>query len=99
MARQRASGPASSEFTPTITHPKSLGTSLANRRTSMPSLEPEYQAVLRARLACPVQIVVVTLDEDTAQWCAEPIDIDGLGSRIYPVVIGPSRVPAPWRPR
>ena len=55
---------------------------------------PAYQAVLRSRLACPVQVVIVTLDEDTARWCAEPIDLDGLGSRLCPVVIGPSRLPA-----
>jgi hypothetical protein len=54
---------------------------------------PAYQAVLRARLACPVHVVVVTLDEDTARWCAEPIDLDGLGSLLRPLVIGPSRVP------
>jgi hypothetical protein len=31
---------------------------------------PLYQAVLRARLKCPVEIVVLTLDEATALWCA-----------------------------
>ncbi|HWB78866.1 MAG TPA: hypothetical protein VG755_28085 [Nannocystaceae bacterium] len=54
---------------------------------------PLYQAVLRARLRCPVELVVLTLDDATAQWCAEPIALDGLGSRVCPVVIGPSRVP------
>jgi hypothetical protein len=54
---------------------------------------PAYQAVLRSRLRCPVQIVVVTLDEDTARWCEEPIVLDDLGSRLCPVVIGPSQVP------
>jgi len=54
---------------------------------------PAYQALLRLRLRCPVQIVVVTLDEDTARWCEEPIVLDDLGSRLCPVVIGPSQVP------
>lgn len=54
---------------------------------------PTYQAVLRARHACPVEIVVLTLDEATARWCAEPIATDASGSRVCPVVIGPSRVP------
>jgi len=54
---------------------------------------PAYQAVLRARLRCPVEIVVLTLDEATARWCAAPIEIDACGSRVCPVVIGPSRVP------
>lgn len=55
---------------------------------------PLYQAVLRARLRCPVEIVVLTLEDETARWCAEPIAIDGYGSRVHPLVLGPSLVPA-----
>lgn len=55
---------------------------------------PIYQAVLRARHACPVEIVVLTLDEATARWCAEPITTDTSGSCVCPVVLGPTHVPA-----
>ncbi|MBC8068159.1 MAG: hypothetical protein IAG13_07485 [Deltaproteobacteria bacterium] len=55
---------------------------------------PVYQAVLRARLACPVTVVVFTLDAATARWCAVPIELDDNGSRVCPCVIGPSLVPA-----
>jgi hypothetical protein len=54
---------------------------------------PVYQAVLRARLACPVALVVITLDEATARWCAVPIELDDNGSRVCPCVIGPALVP------
>ena len=37
---------------------------------------------------------MLTLDEATAQWCAEPIATDGNGSQVHPLVLGPSLVPA-----
>jgi hypothetical protein len=54
---------------------------------------PLYVIVLRARLRCPVSLVVVTLDESTARWCATPIPIDENGSLLRPCVIGPALVP------
>jgi len=55
---------------------------------------PAYVAVARARLGCPVNLVVVTLDEVTAAWCAVPIVLDEHGSMLRPVVIGPGEVTA-----
>lgn len=54
---------------------------------------PAYVAVLRARLDCLVSLVVVTLDDATAHWCARPIELDDHGSVVCPRVIGPSQVP------
>src|SRR5690606_13059584 len=42
---------------------------------------PLYLAGLRARLGCPVTLVVIALDADVARWCAEPIDL-GRGQAI-----------------
>jgi hypothetical protein len=53
---------------------------------------PAYVANLRARLECPVCLLVVAVDEAVARWAAKPIDM-GNGSRLMPLVIGPSRVP------
>jgi len=56
---------------------------------------PAYVCELRARLRCPVLLVVVTMDPNVARRCAKPIDLDGFGgSRIVPRAIGPSEVPA-----
>lgn len=55
---------------------------------------PVYQAGLRRRLRCPVLMVVVAPSVATARWCAEPIDVDGIGgSVVQPLVIGPSNMP------
>jgi hypothetical protein len=53
---------------------------------------PAYVANLRARLECPVCLLVVTVDEAVARWAAKPIDM-GNGSRLVPLVIGPTGVP------
>lgn len=53
---------------------------------------PVYVANLRARLQCPVFLLVVTHDESVARWSARPIDM-GCG-KIVPQVIGPREVPA-----
>jgi hypothetical protein len=53
---------------------------------------PAYVANLRARLECPVFLLVVTVDEVVARWAAKPIDM-GNGSRLVPLVISPSGVP------
>jgi hypothetical protein len=54
---------------------------------------PAYVTVLRARLDCPVNLVVVTLDDATARWCVRPIPLDDHGSVLRPRVIGPTQVP------
>ncbi len=54
---------------------------------------PVYVAVARARLACPVSLVVVALDAATAQWCAAPIELDGRGSVLLPRVLGSAQLP------
>jgi hypothetical protein len=54
---------------------------------------PLYVAGPRARLGCPVVLVVLTLDHEVARWCAEPIDLgEGLGT-ILPQVLGPAAIP------
>ena len=53
---------------------------------------PVYAATLRARLECPVCLLVVTADEAVARWAARPIEI-GNGSRLVPLVLRPSGVP------
>ncbi|MEM6293464.1 MAG: hypothetical protein AAGA54_19485 [Myxococcota bacterium] len=55
---------------------------------------PAYQAVLRAQFGCPAMVVVLAPDRPIAQWCAQPIDLDGYGGSIMrPLVIGPDQVP------
>ncbi|MEZ4385520.1 MAG: hypothetical protein R3A79_29610 [Nannocystaceae bacterium] len=54
---------------------------------------PLYVAGPRARLGCPVVLVVLTLDHEVARWCAEPIDLgEGFGT-IRPQVVGPAAIP------
>jgi Domain of unknown function (DUF4351) len=53
---------------------------------------PVYVTNLRARLQCPVCLLVVTADDAVARWAARPIDLGG-GNRFVPRVIGPSGVP------
>lgn len=53
---------------------------------------PAYVAGLRARLKCPVCLLVVTADDACARWAAKPIAIGG-GSYLVPWVLGPSGVP------
>lgn len=52
---------------------------------------PVYVAGLRARLRCPVSLLVVTPHESVARWARIPIDLGG-GS-LNPHVLGPSCVP------
>ena len=54
---------------------------------------PVYVTNLRARLRCPVCLLVVTSDEATARWACKPIDMGG-GNRFMPMVLEPSGVPA-----
>jgi hypothetical protein len=53
---------------------------------------PAYVAGLRARLKCPVSLLVITADDACARWAAKPIDM-GAGSCLVPWVLGPSGVP------
>jgi hypothetical protein len=53
---------------------------------------PVYVATLRARLRCPVCLLVVTTDEAIARWAARPIEL-GAGNRFVPLVLHPSGVP------
>lgn len=53
---------------------------------------PVYVTNLRARLRCPVCLLVVTADDATARWAAKPIDL-GSGNRFAPLVLRPSGVP------
>lgn len=54
---------------------------------------PVYVATLRARLKCPVQLLIVTANEAIARWAAKPISA-GPGFLLVPQVVGPSGVPA-----
>lgn len=54
---------------------------------------PAYVATLRARLECPVCLLVVTVNEGVARWAAKPIEMGG-GNRFVPLVLSPSGVPA-----
>src|ERR1044072_482340 len=53
---------------------------------------PAYVAGLRARLECPVCLLVITADDACARWAARPIAMGG-GSRLIPWVLGPSGIP------
>jgi hypothetical protein len=53
---------------------------------------PAYVANLRARLECPVCLLIVTADEAVARWAAKPIEM-GAGNQFVPVVPSPSSVP------
>jgi hypothetical protein len=53
---------------------------------------PVYVSLLRARLECPVELLVVTPDESVARWAARPIEIGRLNT-FTPVVVSPSGIP------
>lgn len=54
---------------------------------------PQYLTSLRARLECPVMLLVVTPDEAVERWCEGAIDIGHPRWVLYPLVLGPSRIP------
>lgn len=54
---------------------------------------PAYVANLRARLECPVALLVVTPDETVARWAGRTVCLGGL-HYFTPYVLGPSAVPA-----
>jgi len=53
---------------------------------------PAYVANLRARLKCPVHLLVIAGDDAVARWAARPVVLGGL-YRFTPWVIGPAGVP------
>jgi hypothetical protein len=55
---------------------------------------PIHVAGTRARLGCPTTLVVITDDERTARWAAEPIDLGRGRMVLRPIVIGPDRLPS-----
>jgi len=53
---------------------------------------PAYVANLRARVRCPVCLLVIAANEAVARWARKPINLGG-GNRFVPWVLGPSGVP------
>jgi hypothetical protein len=53
---------------------------------------PAYVSNLRARLRCPVSLLVVTADESVARWAARRVEMGG-DHQFTPYVLGPSQVP------
>jgi hypothetical protein len=53
---------------------------------------PAYVSTLRARLECPVCLLVITADDAVARWAAKSVDMGGL-HQFAPYVLGPSGVP------
>lgn len=54
---------------------------------------PVYAAGLRARMRCPVCVLVFTPHHELVRWASQPIELGG-GNVFAPLVIGPSGVPA-----
>lgn len=54
---------------------------------------PAYVVNLRARIRCPVCLLVVAADEAVARWARKPIELGGGHSRLVPWVLGLSGVP------
>jgi hypothetical protein len=53
---------------------------------------PAYVVNLRARIKCPVWLLVVAAEESVARWAASPIDLGG-HQRFTPTVLGPAAIP------
>jgi hypothetical protein len=53
---------------------------------------PAYVVNLRARIKCPVCLLVVAKDEQVARWAATPIELGG-NQRFAPYVLSPAAVP------
>ncbi|MBF6173025.1 hypothetical protein [Nocardia blacklockiae] len=53
---------------------------------------PVYLVTLRARLRCPVVLLILCPNDRTATWCRTPITL-APGCVLTPVVIGPTDVP------
>lgn len=59
---------------------------------------PAYVASVRAQYSCPCLLLVFCVDDETAEWAAEPITI-GAGFEMQPFVIGPQGVPVVRSPQ
>ncbi|MFI6169638.1 hypothetical protein ACIBCN_22850 [Nocardia sp. NPDC051052] len=55
---------------------------------------PVYLVTLRARLKCPVFLLVVAPDSAVAQWARQPIELGHPELTLCPLVLGPELVPA-----
>ena len=53
---------------------------------------PAYVANLRARIRCPVCLLVITAEENVARWAGKTIELGG-GNRFVPWVLSLSGVP------
>jgi len=53
---------------------------------------PVYAGALRARWRCPVALLVLCLDDETAAWAQQPIDL-GFGQEVRPFAVGPRALP------
>jgi len=53
---------------------------------------PQYATSLRAKLECPVCVLVLTTSEALAEWARTPIHLGPCGT-FSPLVIGPAAVP------
>jgi hypothetical protein len=53
---------------------------------------PVYVGALRAQQRCPVVLLVLCLDDETAAWAQQPIDL-GFGQRVQPFAVGPRALP------
>jgi hypothetical protein len=54
---------------------------------------PAYVGLMRRRHRVPVTLLVVTTSAKVARWAAQPIALDGHGSTLRPVVVGPAQLP------
>ncbi|WP_285491800.1 hypothetical protein [Actinomadura sp. NBRC 104425] len=54
---------------------------------------PAYMMGLRARLRCPVILLVLSPDQTAAKWCARTIDLGHPGMTLTPIVLGPREIP------
>ncbi len=54
---------------------------------------PVYLTTLRARMSCPVVLLVIAPDPAVARWCAQPISLGHPGFVLQPLVAGPSAIP------
>lgn len=55
---------------------------------------PVYVTVSRAERECPVILMVVTVDEQVADWAEQLIDLGFGRGTILPVILGPHSIPA-----
>ena len=54
---------------------------------------PLYVVAARARLGCPVTLLVLAPDPAVARWASQPIELGHPGFVLWPVVIGYAQIP------